>query len=129
MNIIKIILILQFTLINGINVTETTDKIKSILTKNKINRHTRCGAFDSTENFFTKTIKMVEKNSGISDLFKGFNVSQCSLNKGADYLKKHILEGLIVHPDLPDWHWHEYKVSDFYIDVFKDENVRPLMNG
>lgn len=115
MKTIKVVIVLQFTIITATNITETTDKIKSILTKYKNSRHVRCSSFDKTENFVAKAIKLVEKNAGFGEFFKGFNVSQCSLNKGADYVKRHVLDGLIVHPVLPDWHWHEYKVSFFFI--------------
>lgn len=112
MQIIKIILILQFSLISGININETANKIISIKTKYKNNRNARCSMFD---NIAAKTIKTIEKNAGMGEHLKRLNISQCSLDKGAKYVKKHILNGLIVHSDLPDWHWHEYKVSFYCI--------------
>ncbi|KAJ8705323.1 hypothetical protein PYW07_011150 [Mythimna separata] len=82
--------------------------MKSIFTKYKNNRRIRCNIFDKSDSFVAETVKL-EKNTGFDEFLKSFNVSQCFLKKGAEYVKRHILDGLIVHPDLPEWHWTEYK--------------------
>ncbi|XP_047037295.1 procathepsin L-like [Helicoverpa zea] len=108
MYILKLIFILQLVQINGMQITDTPNKIRSISTKHEDNRQTRCLGSQAS-NLVSQTVDFFQKTEVLSDILKGLNVTQCSIDKSAEYIRKHILNGLIVHPDLPDWHWHEYK--------------------
>ncbi|XP_075987384.1 cathepsin S-like [Anticarsia gemmatalis] len=106
MKVLTIIFILNLSLIHSqLNITETTNKIKYILTNYK---QKRCVS-DKMESFVSKTLKLVEKNKGLDDFMDSFNVSQCAVDASSDYVKRHILDGLIIQEDLPDTHWFNYK--------------------
>lgn len=109
-----IIVILKITLINcNLNITETANKIKYLLNNCKNSRFIRCSANEELDNFVSKTLSVLERTEYIGDYLKTFNVSQCS-NKGLqsdDYINKHILNSMLLHEDVPDSHWQEYKVS------------------
>ncbi|XP_026734009.1 cathepsin L1-like [Trichoplusia ni] len=106
-SILIILLNIQYHITNSINITESTNKIKSILQDYKTNRCTRCTS--KADTFVKKSLKFVKENEGLGDFLKSFNVSQCGMKESANYVASHVLDGLIIHDGLPDWHWGEYK--------------------
>ncbi|KAF9417744.1 hypothetical protein HW555_005251 [Spodoptera exigua] len=99
MNFTKIILILQLGILSYC-LNNTFSKIKL-----KNNRWPRCIDF-TRPTFYERPVKIFERNS---DRMTKLNGNKCSLKTSSDYVRKHILDGLIAHHDLPDWHWHAYK--------------------
>lgn len=69
----------------------------------------RCTDSEKMESFLTKTVNLVERSK--SELENAYDVSKCLVNSSREYIRHHILNGLIVQDDLPVTHWHEYKVS------------------
>lgn len=103
-----ILLNIQYHITNSINITESAQKNKFILQDYKSNRCARCTS--KAKAFVKKSLKFVQENEGLGEFLKSFNVSQCGMEESANYVASHVLDGLIIHDDLPDWHWGEYKV-------------------
>lgn len=118
------ILLVQITLISAeLHINETTYKIKYILNKYKNERHKRCnlnlGEFSKIENFAENTLKILEKTERYGEYLKYFNVSDCcSSASDSEYKKQHIIDGFIIHDEVPDSHWEEYKVKIVLISSF-----------
>ncbi|XP_028160645.1 cathepsin L1-like [Ostrinia furnacalis] len=49
------------------------------------------------------------QNKSFGDIPEYFNVSECVGDKTSRNIKRHVLNGLIIHHDLPHSHWIEYK--------------------
>lgn len=97
----------------------TTDKIKYILNKYRSLKTKRCVSTGSDEylkvnNFAENTLRFLKKTERFGEFLKYINVSDC--NVGASdiaYKTQHIFNGLLVHEDVPETHWEEYKVGYF----------------
>lgn len=115
-----IILFIKISLINcNLNITDTANKIKYILNNCNHSKFKRCSVNAKINDYVGKTLNVLERTEYIGNCLKYFNVSQCSgkrLHSG-NYISKHILNGLLLHEDVPDSHWQEYKVSYCLRDV------------
>lgn len=111
-----LILIINLSAIScQINITETAVEIQRIINKYKNNKLPRCVKSDKMESFVDESIDIFEKNTGLSEFWNTLNISECMGDTTSDYIRSHILKGLIVHDDLPVTHWEEYKVSSFSV--------------
>lgn len=104
-----------------LNFTDTTNKIKFILNKyknsSKCSRFQRCLKKDKINNFVGKTLTFFDKTERFGDFLRYRNVSDCDNENSESYTREHILKGLLVHGDVPDWHWHEYKVKELTLSI------------
>lgn len=70
------------------------------------------------DNFVGSTMNFLDRTQGFGEFLKFNNVSECAVNSNnVEYARKHILNGLLVRDDVPDRHWHEYKVSKSFIET------------
>lgn len=99
------------------NITDTSNKIKIILnnykTNSKCSRIPRCLNTEKLNHFVGKTLNFFDKTERYGDFVRHISVSECDSGKSESYRREHILKGLLIHEDVPETHWHEYKVS-FY---------------
>ncbi|KAG6448277.1 hypothetical protein O3G_MSEX005414, partial [Manduca sexta] len=102
-----IIIFIKISFITCFNITETTNNIKDILVKYKNKRFSRCT--NKLEGFVGKTLNFLDRTERYNDFLKYLNVSECSVRNDLAYVRRHILNGLIINEDLPESHWHEYK--------------------
>ncbi|XP_045456456.1 cathepsin S-like [Melitaea cinxia] len=115
---ILLILFIQLSLINSeLHINETAHQIKYILNKYKSYRQSRCTdnneEYSKLKNFAENTLIFFEKTERFGDYLKHYNVSDChtSENRGSLYNFQHIVEGLLIHSDVPVTHWDEYKTA------------------
>ncbi|XP_053619290.1 cathepsin S-like [Plodia interpunctella] len=117
-NKMKIIFVLlQISLISTSFLNETY-KIKSLLNKYKnslqCNRIKRCTDLDkSLDAFVEKTVNFFGKSQRFGEVLSYMNVSECVKSDGvledSSYIKRHILDGLLLEHNVSESHWHEYK--------------------
>lgn len=98
---------------SAFNIQENSEKIKAILLKYKSNNRYPRSSTNTTQ-YIYDTVTVFKDTERYSEFLKYYNVSECASNntkKHSAYVKRHILHGLLVDSDVPDSHWHEYKVS------------------
>ncbi|KAJ0171157.1 hypothetical protein K1T71_013356 [Dendrolimus kikuchii] len=105
-----IILLIQITAAHStLNVTDTTNKIKTILAKYKYNRFRRLQNLRNYGVFLQKSLNFFEKTERYGEYLKYRNISDCNRSRDTTDMKNHVLNGLLIHDDLPETHWNEYK--------------------
>ncbi|XP_028044297.1 cathepsin L1-like [Bombyx mandarina] len=101
-----IVLLLQVSLVNCVNITENTLRIKSLIMKYKNNRVHR-SPMTSLDGFVQDALMFFDRTERFKDVLNVYNYSECVGDEGL--MEKHVLKGLIIHEHLPRRHWHEYK--------------------
>ncbi|XP_041983703.1 cathepsin L-like [Aricia agestis] len=88
-------------------INETAHKLKYILSC----RHTRCvpRLGMNVDSLAEKTLKAMRNTDRLSEYLSVFNVSDCDGEASADYVRRHVLDGLLTTDDVPETHWNEYK--------------------
>ncbi|XP_073958794.1 cathepsin K-like isoform X2 [Choristoneura fumiferana] len=102
-----LIILLQISLINSkLHLNETLNEIKFILNNARYKKCVNC----ATDSLFKNALSFFHRTEGFGDFLKTYNVSDCrGLETNPSYVQAHILDGLLIHHEVPDSHWHEYK--------------------
>lgn len=104
-----LIILLQISVINSeLSLNETLSEIKYILNNARHKKCVNC----VTDSLFKNALSFFHRTEGIGDFLRTYNVTDCGgLETSSSYIQEHILDGLLIHHDVPDSHWQEYKVS------------------
>ncbi|XP_045779918.1 procathepsin L-like [Maniola jurtina] len=100
-----------------LNINSTTYKIKYILNKYKSFRTRRCvntenGEYLKINNFAENILRVLEKTERFGEYLKYVNVSDCHVGESDNVCtKQHVFNGLLLHEEVPETHWEEYKTA------------------